>query len=212
MAKSSGNAGSLFFGMTLDTKDFKKRLNSAKKALKSAGEDMRKALAGVAAAGSALGAGLVAVNAGLSVMTRNTAEAINAQTILAQSLGVTTQELAGLDMATKAWGVETQMVIDKMRELGGLDEFKRLADEVKNAGNETQQLNKSIELFGNEGSKMLAVLQLGADGLNDFTKAAMKTGMALPAGEVASLTLLWEEYESLIFSLSGKQNRLAANL
>ena len=41
MAKSSGKAGSLFYGMTLDTKEFKKSLKDARKAMKSTGEAIR---------------------------------------------------------------------------------------------------------------------------------------------------------------------------
>ena len=125
MAKSSGKAGSLFYGMTLDTKDFKKRLKDVRKSLKSAGEEMRETLSAIGTGFTVVGTAVAAGATGILAFTKATAEANNEQILLANSIGATQSEIAGLQLATDRWGVESDMVIDKMREFGGIDEFVR---------------------------------------------------------------------------------------
>ena len=210
MAKSSGKAGSLFYGMSLDTTEFKKRLKDARKDLKKAGKAMRETLKGVAAAGGILAGSLTAVAVGLSKMTINSGEAAATQTILAKSIGATTQELDGLIMAAQSLGVGQTELIDKMREFGGIDEFKKIADQVKNAGSELEQMALAQEILGNEGLRFLPILQLGADGLRAYTEEAIKSGNALPASKISQLTLAWEEYQGVLFSISGTQKKFSA--
>ena len=211
-AKNQGRAGSLFFGMTLETSDFKKNLKSVKKFTKESGEAIRESFKKIAAGCAIVGAAFATVGAGLVLMTKATADAANEQFILAKSIDATVTELDGLVFATDALGVETNMTIDKMREAGGIEAFKKMADDVKGAGSELQQLAKAQELLGNEGLKLLPILQLGSDGLKAYEEQAIRTGNALPADKVAGLVLAWQEYEGLMQSISGIQKKLSAEL
>lgn len=199
MAQSEGKVGSLFYGMSLDTREFSKNLKSARKIMKSFGKRMADDFKTIAKGGAILGAG----TAGMLLFAKNTLEATNAQLLLADSIGATQGEIAGLELLTEKWGVETNMVIDKMREFGGLDEFKRMAEDVKNAGNETDQLNKAIELFGNEGAKMLPLLQQGSSGFADMEAKARQLGLALSPEQIEKSRVAWEQYESSIMSVKG---------
>ncbi len=115
MAQSSGKAGSLFYGMTLDTKDFKKRLKDARKTLKKAGEEMRQSFTMIGKGFAVVGTAAAAGTAGMFAFAKSTAEATNEQILLADSIGATQSEIAGLELASTRWGVETSMLIDKMR-------------------------------------------------------------------------------------------------
>ena len=81
MAKSSGKVGSLFYGMTLDTKDFKKRIKDVKKSLKSAGEEMRETLSAISTGFTVVGTAVAAGATGILAFTKATAEANNEQII-----------------------------------------------------------------------------------------------------------------------------------
>ena len=212
MAKTSGNAGSLFYGMSLNTQDFKKNLKDARKTLAKSGKAMRESFASIAKGGSLVGAAVAGGSVALLAFAKSTAAATNAQLLLADSIDASQAEIAGLEISTERWGVETGMVIDKMREVGGLDEFKNLAEDVKNAGSAQDQLNKSIELFGNEGAKMLPLLQQGTQGFADMEAEAVKLGLALSPQQIAESRVAWEEYEDTIVSIKGLAKQLGTAL
>lgn len=203
MAQSEGKIGSLFYGMTLDTKDFSKKMKTMRKKMKSFGQEMKDGFKAIAKGGALVGSAMAAGSAGMLLFSKNTLEATNAQLLLADSIGATQAEIAGLELMTQKWGVETNMVIDKMREFGGLDEFKRLAEEVKNAGSETDQLNKAVELFGGEGAKMLPLLQQGAQGFADMESEARELGLALSPKQIEESRIAWEQYETTLTSIKG---------
>jgi len=211
-AKSKGNAGSLFYGMTLGTSDFSSKLKAMRKLTKSSGEAIRKSFKAIAAGGVVLAGAFSGITAALTLMTKGTAEASNEQFILAKSIGATVTQMDALTFTANALGVETGMTIDKMREAGGIDAFKDIADQVAGAGSRVQQLAKAQELLGNEGLKLLPILQLGSAGLAEMEAQAIKTGNALPADKVAGLVTSWESYESLMQTISGLQRKLSAEL
>ena len=193
MAESKGKVGSLFYGMTLDTKEFKKRLKSVRKETKTIGKQITASFKTMAKGATFVGAALTAGAGAMFLFTKASLDAIKAQVLLAESIGSTQGEIAGLELFTKTMGVETQMVIDKMREFGGLDKFKEMAEQVKNAGDEQAQLNKSIELFGNEGTKMLPILQQGAAGFEQMEVRAKELGLALSPEQVEKSRVVWEQ-------------------
>jgi len=212
MAESKGKVGSLFYGMTLDTKEFKKRLKSARKSVKTIGKEMTDTFKTIAKGGTVIGAGMAAGTAALMLFTKASIDAIKAQVILAESIGSTQGEIAGLELFTKNMGVETQMVIDKMREFGGMDQFKKMAEQVKNAGDEQAQLNKSIELFGNEGTKMLPILQQGAEGFAKMEQKALALGLALSPQQVEESRVVWEQLADTWDHIKGLAAQIAQRL
>jgi hypothetical protein len=193
MSDAQGKAGSLFFGMTLDTKEFKKNMKDARKRMKAFGKMIREDIGKIANGFKVAAAGAGLASGAMLLFSKETLDAVKAQVLLAESIGVTQAEIAGLTLLTNEWGVETDMVIDKMREFGGLEEFKRLADEVKNAGDEQAQLNKAVELFGGEGAKMLAILQQGSAGFEAMTQRARELGLALSPRQVEESRVVWEQ-------------------
>ncbi len=212
MAQEKGKVGSLFFGMTLSTNDFKKKLKEARKATDKAGKAIIETFSKVGAAGSILGLGLAGLGASMAFLTKETAESVNEQNILAQSLGATTAEIEGLILAGNRFAISQDMLIDKMREAGGVNAFKDIAEQVKTAGSASAQLAKAQELLGNEGLKLLPILQLGASGLDKMEEKALALGLALPTDKVAKLTIAWGTYEGMIETIAGGQRKLAAEL
>ncbi len=209
---SSGNAGSLFFGMTLNTNDFKKKLKDASKTLKTTGGRIKKNLKTIAKGGSLLSGAIAGSSAILLSFAKVTAEATNAQILFAKSIGSTQSEVSGLELASEKLGVETSQVLDKVREFGGLDEFKIYADQVKNAGGEQEQLNKAIEIFGGEGAKLVNILKLGSSGLKEMEQEALKLGLGLSPEQIAKTTKSWNIFEDTLLSIKGLSKQLGTTL
>ena len=194
----NGKVGNLFFGINLDSKEFKKGMRQVKRNMKQFQKDMKNGFATVAKGATALTAGITGLTAGAFALAKQTSELVNSQNILAESLGSTQAEIAGLELAADTMGVSYDMLIDKMREFGGVDEFKKLADDVMNAGDATAQLAKAQEIFGNEGLKLLPILQQGSQGLNDYVTEARKLGLALSPDQVDQMTGAWGKYEKMM--------------
>lgn len=211
MAKSSGNAGSLFYGMSLDTKEFKKKLKDVRKTLKKSGEEMREAFTAIGKGFAIAGGAIAAGTTGMFLFAKSTAEATNEQILLADSIGATQSEIAGLNLAATRWGVEQNMLIDKMREAGGIDAFKGIADQVKNAGDETAQLAKAQELLGNEGLKLLPILQQGAGGLKAMEQEAIALGLALSPEQIAQNNAAWGTFENTMLKIEGLSKQLGTS-
>lgn len=211
MAESKGKLGSLFFGMTLETGDFKKKLSEARKALAKQGAVMRETFSKIAKGGAIIGAAFTAATGVMLAFAKSTAEAVSEQIILAESIGSTQAAIAGLEVAAQRFGVEQDTLIDKMREAGGLDAFKDIADQVKDAGNEIDQLKKAQELLGDEGIKLLPILQQGAAGLNDMEAEAKQLGLALSPEQIAATRVAWKEWEQTLLSVKGLARQIGAN-
>ena len=208
MAKSSGKAGSLFYGMTLFTGDFSKNLKKARKLLKQSGEAMRDSMKAIAS-GFAIVTGAAGVAAvGMLAFAKSTAESNNEQILLAKSIGATQAEIAGLEVASTRFGVSQDMLIDKMREAGGVDAFKKIADQVAGAGDASKQLAKAQELLGNEGLKLLPILQQGAAGLNAMEREAVSLGLALSPKQIEQNNLAWSTFEDTMLKVKGLSTQI----
>ncbi|HHZ66263.1 MAG TPA: hypothetical protein EYN51_12350 [Flavobacteriales bacterium] len=210
MPEEEGEVGNLFFGMDLDTSEFKEALNEARETTKKVGQQIQKGFSTIAKGFAIFGTAIAAVGGGLLLFAKNSLQATNEQLLLADSIGATQAEIAGLDLAAEKFGVEQSMLIDKMREFGGIDSFKEIAEQVKTAGSETDQLAKAQELLGNEGLKLLPILQQGAIGFKNMEMEATKLGLALTPTQIEESRAAWESYESTILTIKGLGKQIGA--
>jgi hypothetical protein len=203
MAESKGKIGSLFYGMTLDTKEFSKSMKTMRKKMKSFGKMMKDDFKAIAKGGALVGTAMAAGSAGMLLFAKSTLEANNAQILLANSIGSTQADIAALELGAERFGVKNQALIDRMREIGGIDAFNKAADEVKAAGDETAQLEKAMELFGRQGAKILPVLQQGSEGMRQLKNEALDLGLALTPEQVEKNNIVWTEFEDTLFAVKG---------
>ena len=103
MSEPDNRAGSLFFGMTLKTSDFKKKLKGVRKDLKEAARKMRASFASIATAAAAISVAFVTGATALLLFSKSSASATNEQLLLADSLGATQAEIAALEVAAIVW-------------------------------------------------------------------------------------------------------------
>lgn len=209
---STGSVGTLSWSAKLDSNEFKKGVRKVKKEMKEAQKAVGQSLKMMAQSFTIATGAVAGLTGALALLTKETADTVNAQNILAESIGSTQSEIAGLELASNALGVSYDQLIDKMREIGGVDAFKRLADQVSSAETATAQMAIAQEALGNEGLKLLPILQQGSVGLAKFEQEARKLGLALPEKEVKALVDAWSDYEALQFRLIGLSRKLGAEL
>ena len=212
MATGDDRVGLLFWEMTLNDDEFNAKIKKAEKNLDELDDTGKSSLGNLATSFTAVAAGVTAVAAGLGALSVTQVEIVAQQKIMADSIGATTAEFEGLTIASERLVGDAGMVIDKMREFGGIDEFKALADDVKNAGDESEQLAKAVELFGGEGAKMLPVLQLGSAGLKEFEEQALATNRALSPEETERAAAAYQDWNELVDVATGLTRKLGVAL
>ena len=212
MATGDDRVGLLFWEMTLNDDEFNKKVKKAEESLDQLDTSGGASLTSLANSFNEIkDAGTSLLNT-FKALSIDQIEVVAQTKILADSIGATTAEFEGLTMASEQLVGDAGMVIDKMREFGGIDDFKALADDVKNAGSETEQLAKAVELFGGEGAKMLPVLQLGADGLKEFEDQALATGRALSPEETEEAAEAYRQWNDLVDTATGLARKLGVAL
>ena len=209
---SSGSVGTLSWSAKLDSNEFKKGVKNVKKQMKDMKKNVSKAFNSLNKSMAMATGAITGATGALAYMTKQSADLVNSQKILADSIGATQSEIAGLELASSSLGVSYDQMIDKMREVGGVDAFKNLANQVASATSEQEQMAIAQKALGNEGLKLLPVLQQGADGLKDFENQARKLGLALPDDKVNDLTSAWESLEAVQHSVQGSMRTLSAEL
>ena len=209
---SSGSVGTLAWSAKLDSNEFKKGVRKVKKQMKEAQKSVAESIKIMSKGFAIATTAVVGLTGALAYMTKQSAEVVNAQKILADSIGATQAEIAGMELVADSLGVSYDQLIDKMREFGGISEFKELADKVANATTATEQMKIAQEALGNEGLKLLPVLQQGASGLKAMEEEAMKLGLALPDDKVNALTTAWGAFEKAMQMVRGLTRQLSAEL
>lgn len=212
MANSSGSVGTLSWSAKLDSNEFKKGVRKVKKEMKEAQKAVGESLKIMAQGFAVVTGAVTGATVALGAMVKQSADVVNSQKILADSIGATQQEIAGLELASDSMGVSYDQLIDKMREIGGIKEFEKLADDVASASSATESMKIAQEALGNEGLKLLPILQQGSAGLKAYSQEALKLGLALPEDKVNALTSAWGAFEKAMQMVRGLTRQLSAEL
>jgi len=157
----------------------------------------------VAKAMAAIGIGFS--SAGLAAWVRTAITAADQMTKLAQKTGLAVSEVAGVQLAFRQSGVEATQLVPIMAKLSnaavnGSEAFKAMGLESRNADGtlkSTRQLlgevaekfsgyqngaaktALAVKLFGEEGAKILPLLNQGAAGLEAYDEMARRLGLTL---------------------------------
>ena len=212
MAKTTGSVATLSWSAKLDSNEFKKGVRKVKKEMKEAQKAVGQSLKMMAKGFAVVTGAVTGATVALGAMVKQSADVVNSQKILADSIGATQQEIAGLELASDSMGVSYDQLIDKMREIGGINEFSKLADDVASASSATESMRIAQEALGNEGLKLLPILQQGSAGLKAYSQEALKLGLALPEGKVNALTSAWGAFEKAMQMIRGLTRQLSAEL
>jgi hypothetical protein len=236
---------SLKINLIAQTAAFSRNMDAAKKKMAgftTSAQSMAKvlrsgfnaiALYGGIATGAAVG--------GLTVLTKNSLKAIDATSKLSDQIGISTENLAGLQHAAQLSGVEniSKSLTDFSKKIGefkmGIGEaktaFKALgittdsisslstydallyvADGLVNISNAADRVNLAQKLFGESGTGLLSMFAKGSAGLIDMQRDAKALGITFTRDAGAKVESFNDSITRLKESFSGLGNSIAVDL
>ncbi|EIC82006.1 prophage tail length tape measure [Serratia sp. M24T3] len=191
----------------------------------------------VAITAAAVGAGLAALN-----ITKNVAESVVETDRWAKSLGISTTELQKWQYAATQAGLSGDNIADIFKDLNdkigdavlnksgeaaqALDTLGLSAKKLQNVSPDKQLLAISaamkgmnvaqkttiFEALGNDLSKMIPLLDNGAQKLNQLKQKATDKGLALPQGDIDKLLVFNNFVQDIGVSVDGVKNKIAVGL
>ncbi|WP_037379761.1 phage tail tape measure protein [Serratia sp. M24T3] len=191
----------------------------------------------VAITAAAVGAGLAALN-----ITKNVAESVVETDRWAKSLGISTTELQKWQYAATQAGLSGDNIADIFKDLNdkigdavlnksgeaaqALDTLGLSAKKLQNVSPDKQLLAISaamkgmnvaqkttiFEALGNDLSKMIPLLDNGAQKLNQLKQKATDKGLALPQGDIDKLLVFNNFIQDIGVSVDGVKNKIAVGL
>jgi len=161
----------LSVSVTANTKKFSSGLLRAKKTLKSFGRSITKIGKQVSTFGIGLGA---AALAGVSILTKQAFTAIDSMAKLSDSIGISTEDIAGFQLAAEITGVSVQMMNDSLEKM-----VKRIGAVVGGTGAAKQTLSdlglSAVDLANSGGAEAFGTI---ADAINKLGTDSERTNAA----------------------------------
>ena len=229
-------AAALVIQLSADVKSFQREMRNATGVFDGEARKIErrqaKLKANVEAGFASMGkrvAGLVGAGAILA-FTRNLVQMGDQLQDTAAQLGVTVQQLQGLDYAaratgagqdtlTKALGVLTDQLGDAEKGEGNLAKMMAergvkmgtamqvvldFADQTKKATTQNEKMAIATGLFSKSGRELIPLMEQGADGIRRLFDEASKKGQIWDTDTIDKLGRATDEFENLKKSLTGK--------
>lgn len=189
--------GGINVTITATTDKFAKGITQCRKLTTSFGSSVKGLVFNLKTLGAALAVG------GITKMVANQYTAIDALEELSQKTGVTTDKLAGLQLAARNAGVDNALLersLVKLNNAFGMTGDKALEKWIVDTSKLTTQQEKltaATEMFGAKGSSMVRFLNGGVGALKEAQKAAEMTGMAITQVEATAVASLMQSFDDL---------------
>lgn len=213
------NVGSIVGELVLKDQ-FTGELKSAEQASVKASAQLTKSLAAVSAAAVAMGAAMLDA-------AKATANYRDETTKAARSAGMSVEEFSQLRHAAELSGIQFNELAISMSKLASPEAGKRLqrlgiemtnldgtaksnaeifdevADKVAQAGSASEKTRIAVAAFGEEGSKMVSMLDNGSEGLAKLKQEAIDLGIAFDAEAGKQAELFNDNLDRLNKSVQG---------
>jgi hypothetical protein len=160
----------------------------------------------------------VAFAAGAFVkFTGNAMESIAAMGDLSDKLGVSTENLAGLQLAAEEAGISAQtlekaMVALNTNGMGGVQGLRDWITETSKLTTHQERLAAATKMFGSRGSSMVRLLGGGTAALDEAQRAAEGMGLALDRASVVGVDKALESFARLKMAVGGIFRGLAVEI
>lgn len=192
--------------------------------------------------GTAIGAAVSAVAAGTISLIKSTSEHVTETDRWAKSLGISTSALMQWQYAAEKAGLSSDNISDIFKDLNdkigdavlnksgeaaqALDTLGLSAKKLQDLspdkallaiakamdGMNVAQKTNIYESFGNDLTKLMPLLNDGAEGLNKLRQASVEKGIAPSDDEIAKLTAVNKIFQDWEDSFEGFRNRFAVGL
>lgn len=189
--------GGINVTITASTEKFVKSMATARRNIAT----FQKSVGGLVFNLKTLGAALAV--GGVTKMVSDQYKAVDSLEELSQKTGVTTDKLAGLQLAARNAGVDNALLeksLVKLNSAFGMQGDKALEKWITDTSKLTTQqerLAAATEMFGSKGSSMVRFLNGGVGALREAQKAANDTGLAITQIEATAVANLMQSFDDL---------------
>jgi hypothetical protein len=228
--------GPIEIQMLADLARLRQDMNSAKGIVTGAADGMGKAFGALKGALGALGVGLSA--GAIGAWVKDAINAADETSKLAQKMGVTTKEVAGLQLAFEQSGSDAQQMQTSIARLSkemanGNAAFERMGINVRDAQGNLRGTREVLgevadkfqtyedgaakaalaqELFGKAGADLIPLLNAGAEGLEEMDRMAEQLGLTIDENTAASAERFNDTLDLIGKGTTGIGRQIAAQL
>jgi lambda family phage tail tape measure protein len=205
------SVGTLIVDLQANTASFVSGMDKAGQIALTSTKNIKKAFEEMAAG---LGAAVVAAEAALAELVDRSIENSARLFDMAQSTGVSTAALSGLEYAAKQSGVSTE-ALDKGAN-GQLrptqDVLADLAEKFAALPDGPLKTASAIAIFGKAGAELVPLLNRGKEGITDLIAEAKRLGIVIDDDTAAAAKKFEESMNKLKAAVDGAGNKLTASL
>jgi hypothetical protein len=204
--------GGINVTITATTDRFQKNLTAARRMIGAFTKSIKGLVFNLKTLGVALAVG------GLTKLVANQFEAINALKDLADKTGVSTDKLAGLQLAAEEAGISNTLLEKSLVKLNnemGMAGDVALREWIEKTSKLTTQQEKlaaATEMFGARGSDMVRFLNGGTAALDEAQKAAESMGLAITQDVAIGVDRASEAFARFKMSVTGIFRALAGEI
>jgi hypothetical protein len=209
---ASKTIGGINVTITASVDKFQKGMKTAQKILLGFTRSIKNAVFSLKGFAAALAMGAFVK------LTHSTMESIAAMGDLSDKLGVSTEKLAGLQLAAEEAGISNTVLEKSLTTLSnemGMSGDKALRAWIEKTSKLTSQQEKlaaATAMFGSRGSSMVRFLNGGVGALDEAQKAAEGMGLALSRESVIGVDRALEAFERLKKIAGGIFRQLAIDM
>lgn len=198
--------GGITVTISASTQPFIKGISLARKTLTGFTSAVKNTIFSVKGLTAALTGGALVGTFG--ILTKNAFATVDAMGELSDKLGVSTKDLAGLQLAADEAGVSSEtleraMVTLNKKGMGGVQGLRDWIDKTGKLSTHQEKLAAATEMFGSRGSSMVRMLTGGVAALDEAQKAAESMGLSLDRSAVAGVERAIDAFGRLKKSIQG---------
>lgn len=208
--------GGINVAITASTTKFEKGLKAARSRLTSFVSVVKNAIFSLKGLAVAMAGGF-AVHTFVSAVT-SAADSLDALGKSADKLGITTEALAGFQLAASEADISTELLEKSLARLS-VDTGKRadialfqLIDKAQKLRTGQERLALATEAFGRRGADMVRILNLGRAGMAEAQQAAIDLGLAIDRKTALGVERAIDSFGRLKTALGGIFRTIAADL
>lgn len=204
--------GGINVTITATTEKFAKGISQARKLTTSFGSSLKGLVFNLKTLGGVLAAGV------FTKMVSDQFDAINGLKDMSDKTGVSTDKLAGLQLAAEEAGISNELLerslVKLNNEMGmaGDQALRAWIEKTSKLSTQQEKLAAATEMFGAKGSSMVRFLNGGTAALDEAQKAAESMGLAVSQDVAIGVDRASESFARFKMSVTGIFRSLAGEI
>lgn len=204
--------GGINVTITATIDKFQKNLTAARRMIGTFTKSIQGLVFNLKTLGAALAVG------GLAKLVANQFEAINSLKDLSDKTGISTDKLAGLQLAAEEAGIPIALLekslttLNNKMGMAGDEALRAWIEKTSKLTTQQEKLAAATEMFGAKGASMVRFLNGGVEALDEAQRAAESMGLAITQDMAIGVDRASEAFARFKMSVTGIFRALAAEI